>query len=173
MTRTVLVLLSAGVLALAGCGARTHTDVLPAQANTGPYAVLLEAATNLGDSRAETVQLTAELSDTQSPDRLRRWAAAHGLSVRWQPGAGWAVLQGPPASVAAALGVSVHDYRNPSGEQFYASPDLPILCPSCGHVVPDMAFCPACGVAAQAASLSSREARRRDRPIPGTELVGR
>ena len=33
-----------------------------------------------------------------------------------------------------------------------------------GHVVPDMAFCPACGVATQAASRSSRKGRRESRP---------
>lgn len=125
MTRTVLALLSVGVLTLAGCGARSHTDSLSAQAITGPYALLLEASVNLGDSRAAAVQLTAELRGTQSPDRLQRWATANGLSVRWQPGAGWAVLQGPPASVAAALGVPVRDYRTPLGEQFYASPEQP------------------------------------------------
>jgi hypothetical protein len=52
-------------------------------------------------------------------------------------------------------------------------PELPILCPDCGHVVPDMAFCPACGVASQAASRSSRAARRLDRPQPDAEAVDR
>jgi hypothetical protein len=74
------------------------------------------------------------------------------------------------AVVALRVGMQVALLHEP---QDTLHPDLPILCPSCGHVVPDMAFCPACGVAAQAASLSSREARRQDRPIPGTELVGR
>ena len=35
-----------------------------------------------------------------------------------------------------------------------------VLCPHCDHVVPDMAFCPNCGVAAAAASRTSRTARR-------------
>jgi hypothetical protein len=35
-----------------------------------------------------------------------------------------------------------------------------VLCPHCDHVVPDMAFCPNCGVAAAAASRASRTARR-------------
>jgi hypothetical protein len=43
--------------------------------------------------------------------------------------------------------------------------DEPILCPFCGHVVPDMAFCPACGAATHAASRSSRQARRESRPV--------
>ncbi len=42
--------------------------------------------------------------------------------------------------------------------------DEPLLCPHCGHVVPDMAFCPACGVATHASSRSSRKARRETRP---------
>jgi hypothetical protein len=50
-------------------------------------------------------------------------------------------------------------------------PDLPILCPDCGHVVPDMAFCPACGVAAHAASATSRAARRLNRPQPDEQAV--
>jgi RsiW-degrading membrane proteinase PrsW (M82 family)/RNA polymerase subunit RPABC4/transcription elongation factor Spt4 len=41
----------------------------------------------------------------------------------------------------------------------------PLLCEDCGHVVPDMAFCPACGVATRAASRSSRAARRGARPV--------
>lgn len=50
--------------------------------------------------------------------------------------------------------------------------DEPLLCPHCGHVVPDMAFCPACGVATRASSRSSRRQRREARPVrsqPGPE----
>ena len=43
--------------------------------------------------------------------------------------------------------------------------DEPLLCPHCGHVVPDMAFCPACGVATRASSRSSRTVRRDVRPV--------
>jgi hypothetical protein len=43
--------------------------------------------------------------------------------------------------------------------------DEPLLCPHCGHVVPDMAFCPACGVATRASSRSSRKTRREIRPV--------
>lgn len=57
-------------------------------------------------------------------------------------------------------------------EQHAASfPELPILCTWCQHVVPDTKFCPACGVASHASSLTSRNARRADRPQPRTELV--
>ncbi|MCV7282045.1 zinc ribbon domain-containing protein [Mycolicibacterium flavescens] len=45
--------------------------------------------------------------------------------------------------------------------------DEPLLCPHCGHVVPDMAFCPACGVATRASSRSSRKHRRQARPVRG------
>jgi hypothetical protein len=41
----------------------------------------------------------------------------------------------------------------------------PLLCEDCGHVVPDMAFCPACGVATRASSRTSRAARRHARPV--------
>ena len=43
--------------------------------------------------------------------------------------------------------------------------DEPLLCTYCGHVVPDMAFCPACGVATRASSRSSRKFRRDARPV--------
>lgn len=43
--------------------------------------------------------------------------------------------------------------------------DQPLLCPHCGHVVPDMAFCVACGAATRASSRSSRQARRDIRPV--------
>jgi hypothetical protein len=45
------------------------------------------------------------------------------------------------------------------------SPSEPLLCPHCGHVVPDMAFCPNCGVSTRASSRSSRTARRLARPV--------
>ncbi|MBB3603100.1 energy-converting hydrogenase Eha subunit C [Mycolicibacterium sp. BK556] len=72
------------------------------------------------------------------------------------------------AVVALRVGMQVAVLHEP---QDPLHPELPILCPGCGHVVPDVAFCPACGVAAHAASRSSREARRQDRPQPDTELV--
>ncbi|TPG34431.1 zinc ribbon domain-containing protein [Mycolicibacterium hodleri] len=43
--------------------------------------------------------------------------------------------------------------------------DEPLLCTYCGHVVPDMAFCVACGAATRASSRSSRKARRHTRPV--------
>jgi hypothetical protein len=48
-------------------------------------------------------------------------------------------------------------------------PDTSVLCPQCDHVVPDLAFCPNCGVAAHAASRSSRHARRANRPVATPE----
>jgi hypothetical protein len=36
----------------------------------------------------------------------------------------------------------------------------PVLCAECQHIVPDMAFCPNCGVATRASSRSSRVSRR-------------
>jgi hypothetical protein len=43
--------------------------------------------------------------------------------------------------------------------------DEPLLCPHCGTVVPDMAFCVMCGAATRASSRSSRQARREIRPV--------
>jgi hypothetical protein len=50
--------------------------------------------------------------------------------------------------------------------------DEPLLCPHCGHVVPDMAFCPACGVATRASSRSSRTSRRDTRPVRSDQETG-
>jgi hypothetical protein len=41
----------------------------------------------------------------------------------------------------------------------------PVLCVHCDRVVPDMAFCPACGAAARASSRSSRRLRRESPPV--------
>jgi hypothetical protein len=46
-----------------------------------------------------------------------------------------------------------------------ASPREPVLCPQCEHVVPELPFCPNCGVAGHAASRTSRAARRNARPV--------
>ena len=43
--------------------------------------------------------------------------------------------------------------------------DEPLLCTHCGTVVPDMAFCVACGAATRASSRSSRQERRVTRPV--------
>ncbi len=51
----------------------------------------------------------------------------------------------------------------------YEEPDpytgRPVLCVHCEKVVPDMPFCPACGVAARAASHTSRRRRREFPPL--------
>lgn len=46
------------------------------------------------------------------------------------------------------------------------SSGAPWLCAECTHIVPEMAFCPNCGIAARASSRSSRTARRVARPVP-------
>ncbi len=57
----------------------------------------------------------------------------------------------------------LHEAHDPVDE------DQPLLCPYCSMVVPDMAFCPACGVATRATSQASRRERRdRSRPVPAT-----
>lgn len=45
-----------------------------------------------------------------------------------------------------------------------ANPAEHLLCPHCEHVIPDMSFCPNCGVSTLSASRTSRDARRRERP---------
>jgi hypothetical protein len=53
----------------------------------------------------------------------------------------------------------IHEAHDPIDQ------DEPILCIHCQHVVPDMAFCPACGVATRASSRTSRHERREVRPV--------
>jgi kumamolisin len=55
------------------------------------------------------------------------WADTRGLSVRWNPGDAWAIVEGKPAAVATAFGVEVHDYRGRKGQEFYASPQQPAV----------------------------------------------
>jgi kumamolisin len=93
----------------------------------GPYASLLAASTDFGQSHDDQVQLTASLSDERRPDALIAWADRRHLSVRWQPGDDWAIVQGRPADIATAFGVEVHDYRGRQGQEFYASPQQPAV----------------------------------------------
>lgn len=94
---------------------------------TGPYALLLQASTNLGASQAKTVELTAELPSANRPASLDSWATDRNLAMHWRPGDTWAVLQGSPANVAAAFDVAVNDYRGRQGQTFYASPQQPAI----------------------------------------------
>ena len=52
----------------------------------------------------------------------------------------------------------LHEEPDPFSEQ-------PVLCVHCERVVPDMAFCPACGAAARASSRASRRIRRQSPPV--------
>lgn len=68
------------------------------------------------------------------------------------------VLLGLRLSLQLAM---LHESHDPS------EADRPLLCPQCEHVVPDMAFCPACGAATRASSQQSRRLRRGTlRPLP-------
>jgi hypothetical protein len=53
----------------------------------------------------------------------------------------------------------IHEAHDPIKE------NEPLLCIHCERVVPDMAFCPACGVATRASSRASRQQRREVRPV--------
>lgn len=92
---------------------------------TGPYAALLSSSTDLGPARAGPVQVTVALRDHRDPRRLMSWARQQGLSVRWNPGNRWAVVEGAPHAMAHAFDVDVHDYRARRGRLFYASPQQP------------------------------------------------
>ena len=92
---------------------------------SGPYARLLAASTDLGESRGREVRLTVSLADARRPEELIEWSRARGLRVRWRPGDDWAVVEGEATGVARAFGVPVHDYRGRRGQVFYASPRQP------------------------------------------------
>jgi len=94
---------------------------------SGPYASLLAASTDLGQARGDRIQLTAQLVDDRRPDALINWAEQHALTVRWQPGDAWAIVEGNPHDLSSALDVEVHDYRGRQGQEFYASPQQPAV----------------------------------------------
>ena len=120
-----LAVVAAGLLVIAAAQFRPNSDPVLPQAISGPFAVLLGASEDLGESRADSAELTAALRGAQRPDQLFRWATDNDLSVRWRSGDAWAVLAGPPARLGAAFDVAVHDYRGRKGQVFYASPQQP------------------------------------------------
>lgn len=93
----------------------------------GPYAALLNTAQNLGPARGDHVELTAALRGTSAPTALAGWAERRGLTLDWPPGRNWATIAGAPDTVAAALNVTIHDYRGRLGQVFYASPQQPAV----------------------------------------------
>ena len=71
------------------------------------------------------------------------------------------VLMTVLALIALRLGIQMallHERPDPYTGQ-------PLLCVHCERVVPDMPFCPACGVAARASSRASRRQRRESPPV--------
>src|SRR4051794_40661900 len=90
-----LILVAAAVLMVAS-DLRLPTGAGTAAEIGGPFALLLAASTDLGPARGHHVQLTASLRDPSSPDALIDWAGERGLSVRWQPGDDWAIVEGGP-----------------------------------------------------------------------------
>ena len=93
----------------------------------GPYASLLAASADLGPARADHVQVTAALRGAERPEALIDWSRGRGLSVRWQPGRAWAIVEGGSDAIGAALDVAVRDYRGRRGQVFYASPQQPAV----------------------------------------------
>jgi hypothetical protein len=62
------------------------------------------------------------------------------------------------AAAVLALRIAIHlALLNETREEMRAQA---VVCAECHHVVPDMAFCPNCGVATRASSRSSRQSRR-------------
>jgi len=120
-------LFGAVVLGLALCLPDNSCSPASTDSIGGPYGRLLAESADLGPSLIDRVQFTAALTRPDRPVELTAWAGAHGLSVRWRDGDGWAVIEGSPADVATASGAAVHDYRARRGDVFYASPQQPVI----------------------------------------------
>jgi kumamolisin len=126
----LLALMATGLLIIA-FGLRSAAPIRWADQQplvVGPMAWLLDASTDLGPARIKQISIAAALHGPARPQTLFGWAADHDLTVRWQPGADWAYIDGAPADVAGALEVPVHDYRSRTGQVFYAAardPSIP------------------------------------------------
>lgn len=126
MRRRFSALVAASALIVAsdltvGC-AQSTSAVIP-----GPFAAMLASSTNLGPSQAGDAQITVALPNPANPGGLTEWASAQGLSVRWHPGDGWAVIEGTAGALARAFDVPVNDYRGQKGQLYYASPAQPVV----------------------------------------------
>ena len=97
------------------------------EAIAGPYSYLLASSTDLGPSHNRNTQLTVALHEATRPGAVFEWADRQGLSVRWEAGQDWAVVEGAAEKVADAFDVEVHDYRGQRGQVFYASPQQPTI----------------------------------------------
>lgn len=122
-----MTIIVAATVALVAAFLKPSSDTPLTQAISGPFATLLADSADLGQTRAETVDLTVELRENASAGQLQRWAADHGLSVHWRSGDRWAVLHGAAPAVAAALQVTIRNYRREGGQVFYASPQQPAV----------------------------------------------
>ncbi|MDZ7885595.1 MAG: S53 family peptidase [Mycobacterium sp.] len=121
---TALLLIGALVVAVDLYVGRERPDALRIE---GPYASLLEASTDLGPAREQSIELTATLTGESPPTALMDWAREQSLSVQWRPGDDWVIVEGPPAAIEQAFDVSVRDYRGRRGQLFYASPHQPAV----------------------------------------------
>ena len=85
-----------------------------------------------------------------------------GLPQLWMLAIHTLMTVGILLALRAAMQLALlHEVTDPVRE------DEPILCVHCEMVVPDMPFCPACGVSAHASSKASRRERRGDScPVP-------
>ena len=122
----LLVVIMVGVLAFASDPRVTPNAGTPTVID-GPFASLLNASTELGPARGDSVQLTARLTENRRPSALIEWADRHGLSVQWRTSDDWAIVEGAPNLVADAFEVPVNDYRGQRGQEFYASPQQPVV----------------------------------------------
>ena len=122
----MLVLVTAAALICASCLRPSPSPDAPTEID-GPFASLLDSSTDLGPARGQHVQLTAKLKAAAQPDGLIGWADQQHMSVSWRPGDDWAIVEGTPGDVASAFGVEIHDYRGKKGQEFYASPQQPVV----------------------------------------------
>ncbi|MET0702897.1 MAG: zinc ribbon domain-containing protein [Mycobacterium sp.] len=94
------------------------------------------------------------------------------LDIRWLP-QGAAAASYTLIAVLALLALRIGTHIVLMSEvPEDTEPDTTVLCPQCDHIVPDLAFCPSCGVAGRASSPTSRRIRRAQRPVPVTAPDG-
>jgi hypothetical protein len=95
------------------------------------------------------------------------YAVVWGVDAKvWVPGVelGFNLALTVLALLALRIGLQIALLHEKRGTDTGA----PMLCVYCEKVVPDMAFCPACGAAALASSRTSRRIRRDCPPVPVT-----